>query len=388
MTDEIVQELDKIAKEIENQIPDLSLPGLMSGTAGISLFLFIYSKYKGSEHFYNIACQILEKTIDNINLCTGHSLCSGISGICWAIEFLCKNEYIDKQNRKINQELNSYLKNKAIKSAEEGDFDFLHGSIGSAIYLLESKDSDISFHENILKSLTQYMHDSYEGGYWMYYWADMKKDRRINISISHGMSSTCIYLIQLLNKIGSKEEGKYLLEKSINYIIAQEYKENRLSAFPTFCKQYDNKNQIRNSRLGWCYGDLGIGLLFWNYYKYLDSKYFRDKSIDLFLKIGKRKDLDMNSVHDAGLCHGTSGIGLIYHKMYLNTNINEFKKISEYWLNETINYSFSKKGQSAYPSNNPEHSLSLLDGIAGIGLYLLTQVDNQYLGWEKMLFIN
>lgn len=388
MTEEIVCELDYIAKEIEKHIPDQSLPGLLSGTAGIALFLFIYSKYKQSEYFYNIAYQTLEKTIDNINLCTGHSFCSGISGICWAIDFLCDNGYIDKQNSNINIELYPYLKKQAIKSAVEGDFDFMHGSIGSAIYLLENNDSDTTFHNEIIESLSKYMIFCADGGCWKYYWADMKKDSRINISISHGMASTCIYLIQLLNKFGSEEKGAYLLGKSIDYIIGQEYKDNRLSIFPTFCKHYDNKNNIRNSRLGWCYGDLGIALLFWNYYKHLGSKYFLNKSIELFLKIGKRKDLDTNCVFDAGLCHGTSGISLIYQKMYLNTNIEEFKEISVYWLNETMNFSFTQKRHSAYPSNNPEHHLSLLDGLSGVGLYLLSQIDKRYLGWEKALLIN
>lgn len=390
MRSKITIKIDEFANHLENHLSKQIYPGLFSGTAGISLFFFTYSKYKQSDYYYDLACEILEKTINNINFCTGHSFCSGISGICWLIDYLCDNEYIHAQNKEINIDLYAYLKKQAIKSAENGDFDFLHGAIGSAIYLInnEFKNIDKKFHEEILNLLNHYMIKEPNGGYWTYYWADMNKEPRINISISHGMASTCIYLIHILNKFKSKQKIIDMLDSSMKFIATQEYKDCRLSIFPTFSKEYDKMNQIINSRLGWCYGDLGIALVYWNYYKQLQVNDYKEKAIDLFTKIGHRKELNANNVTDAGLCHGSSGIGLIYYKMYLNTKIDYFREVSEYWLNVTINFLLYNDGCAGYKINNPEHSLSFLGGITGIGLYLLSQINNDYLGWENTLLIN
>lgn len=384
MEKQIIKILDNISDKIIGHYDESSTPGLLSGTGGISLFLFMYAHYKKSKYHYQIAWEILNKTINNIHLCTGHTWCSGISGICWLIDYLCIHKYINKQNQYISKELMPILEEQIITSINEGDFDFLHGSIGTAIYLISKNKKYI--HQQIVNSLINKMVSIHpKQGYWKYYWSDLKKESRINISLSHGMASTCIYIIYLLN-IYKFKNAIEILEKSLQYINSQSYNNNlRLSVFPTFNKEYDNVHQIQYSRLGWCYGDLGIALLYWSYHKYLQSNFYKNKAIELFKKSCQRKELGINKVSDGGLCHGTSGIGLIFYKMYLNTKIDKFRDTANYWLTETINFSQKEYGYNTTPKYN--NHLSMLDGISGIGLFLLSIINKRYLGWEKTLLI-
>lgn len=388
MKEEIAKKIDDIAQEIRVHIVEPLPPGLFSGTAGVCLFLFLYSLWKRSELYYQIAYDTLNKTLDSISDCFNHTFCSGVSGICWLIDYLCDNKIIESYNREIVFELLPYVRRNLSQSIKKGDFDFLHGAIGSAIYLLNRiPHTEKKIHNQILDSLKENMVLTSTGGYWEYYWNELMDNRHVNISIAHGMASTCIYLANLIN-IFNCSKARDLLNKSMQYIVNQEYLTNRLSSYPTFSQEYDLENGIINSRLGWCYGDVGIALLYWNYYKMCLNEKYKEKAIGLFMKISDRRALQENRIIDAGICHGTSGLGLVFSKMFLNTNNIKFRGAADYWLSETMKFSKYQDGYAGYKTNGQYASINLLEGISGIGLYLLSQVNSRFWGWEKVLLIN
>ena len=388
MKEKIIRKLDDIAQEIRIHIESPLPPGLFSGTAGVCLFLFLYSLWKKSELYYQFAYSTLSKTLDNISDSANHTFCSGVSGICWLIDYLCDNKIIESYNRRIVVELLPFIRKKLLQSAEIGDFDFLHGAIGSAMYLLNrSPHKGMHIHNQIIDSLEKHIISTSTGGYWEYYWNELRNSKHVNISIAHGMASTCIYLVNLINSF-KLPNARNLLEKAIQYIIKQEYLTNSLSSYPTFSQDYDLEKGIANSRLGWCYGDIGIALLYWNCYKMCFGEKYKEMAIKLFAKISDRKTLLENGIIDAGICHGTSGLGLVFYKMFLNTGNLKFKETSSFWLSETMKFSIYQDGYAGYKANGQYASINFLEGISGIGLYLLSQVNPRFLGWERVLLIN
>ena len=49
-----------------------------------------------------------------------------------------------------------------------------------------------------------------------------------------------------------------------------------------------------------------------------------------------RRDLQINSIRDAGFCHGSAGVAHIYWNLYLKTGLQEFLYANDYWLQITM----------------------------------------------------
>ena len=138
-----------------------------------------------------------------------------------------------------------------------------------------------------------------------------------NISLSHGMSSIAAFLIQLFKLNFAKDRTVNLLTGTVNYILDQiTYSKESLSYFPVFSKESSPGN--RNSRLGWCYGDLGIAHILWQAAIVLKNKELENVSMQILRYNTNRRDLKENAIKDAGLCHGSAGVSYIFWNLFVS----------------------------------------------------------------------
>ena len=358
-------------------------PGLFSGYAGVALFLFYYSRFKKDTCIADVAMNYLENTVTSIESALRHNFCGGISGVCWCILHLIKGEFIiDRENREILDQFDQYIARCALHDTALNYLDYLHGAIGSAVYLLSRLRNN--FIRNKETQIIDFI-DSYKVVQTNTYTWEYKIGNKYNISLSHGMSGTCVYLAKAYYHGIHKQKIKDILSKSIQFLLEQEIKTPQLSLFPTFCTSYGD--QV--SRLGWCYGDIGVALAIWHYAIVVGDKSLRKKAIEIFLFSSNRRDLKANAIIDGSICHGTAGLALIFRRMYLYTNIEEFKECSEYWLEQTLLIAKYKDGIIGYKFNMNDLSIDLLNGISGIGLVLLSFLsDDRSQSWDECLLLS
>jgi len=363
---------------------------LFSGAAGVSLFLFYYSRYSNNDKYSERAMEILASAIDKIDSNLNYTYCEGISGLCWCIDHLVSNGFIDRENDEVLSHFDTFIGESSLTALSYQNNDFLHGAIGSAFYLL--KRTDQPGVKRMLKQLVEILYEHKiphnEQIYWKYKIGFVKDS--CNISLAHGMASTCIFLTKAAKLDISRVYCDELLSKSIDFLLKQEIERpNRISIYPTYSNLLqENSNLDYKSRLGWCYGDLGIALSIWQYSNYIDNISLKNKAIEIFLFSCQRTELDMNSVIDAGLCHGTAGIALIFKRMYLNTNLSEFQEAANYWLDQTLLMDKYHDGIMGYKANCKESSIGFLDGVAGIGLVLLSFLSNDDPKWDECLLLS
>lgn len=377
IVDDIVQYLLSIDYEKK-----LSL-GLFSGTTGVSLFLFHYSRYMKNEYISDKALDLLSYSVNEVDKDFNHSFCNGISGICWCINYLITNKFIDEDNLKIIELFDLYLAKRAFNDYLINYNDYLHGSCGTFLYLLKRVENTniMQYEMDFINGLNQSKEIEGDSCYWK-----SKIGNKKNISISHGIASICIFLSKSYAFNINKEKSRKLAAESVNFILNQENltTENILSKYPTFYR-FDSRS---NSRLGWCYGDLGVALAFWHYSQAFRDKTMEQKAIDIFLFNAERRNLNANAVIDASLCHGTSGIALIFYKMYIYTRIELFLETSQYWLNQTLIMSKHIYDIVESKSNSKDNSINLLNGISGIGLTLLTMLSGNDFDWDECLLLS
>lgn len=91
--------------------------------------------------------------------------------------------------------------------------------------------------------------------------------------------------------------------------------------------------------MAWCYGDLGIGMAIWQSGKILKNEEYKKAGLRILMESTKRRNLKEEGVLDAGLCHGSSGISMIFRRMYIETQQREFADAWDYWIEKTLNFS-------------------------------------------------
>ncbi len=372
--------------------------GLHGGTSGIALFLAYYDRIIHKKNDVNPKIMdILEYNIKCID--SGyriHTICNGISGFGWLCEHLRKLGILRREEIEFLDEIDSYLYKMMIVDIQQGNYDFLHGALGVATYFLsrfDKKDISICL-EKLLDELEKNEIPCENGAVkWMSVLNEETGEKGYNISLSHGMSSIAAFLIQLHKLNFNTERVDKLLNRIIMYILDQiTYKEGSISYFPSYSKENNSENHY--SRLGWCYGDLGIAHILWQAAIIIKNKELEIIAIRILHHNANRRDLQINAINDAGLCHGSSGVAHIYWNLFLHTGLQQFRATTDYWFQITMQMAKYVDGLAGFKTwrrediGGPKNSTTLLDGISGIGLFLLTHLECSEVAWDECLMLS
>ena len=397
----LFQKLEEINNILKNNFNKEDI-GVLAGASGISLFHFYYAKLLNDNEISDTGVDKITKVIQTIN--DGYSyptFCSGIAGAGWVIEFLKNEDFIDIDTDVLLSELDTYLCNSMEIDIEKENYDFLHGALGYAVYFFKRYENTNSpelkkkYKKYLLMFISNLTDIAQRNETNMLWWESTKNE--INISMSHGMSSIINFLSRLHKYEDFTTLVKPLIDGAVTYILScKNDKYNTLSLFPN--KIFKNKTLDRNSRLAWCYGDLGIGTTLWQVGKLLDNEAYRKEAIDIVKYTAKRKTYKQTFIKDAGICHGSIGVMNMYSYMYSETKETLFKEALDFWMDKTIEMAFHVDGYAGYKQfvedmregekGSWKNQTNLLEGIAGIGLSIISYVAEFDVKWNECLMIS
>ena len=383
----IIETIEMINSKLDERIENNDF-SLLIGNSGVILYKAYYNKVFKKNH-YNLnenLSDLFNHLSKNINSTT---FCNGISGICWTYKHLINNNFIDADINALD-ELDDLIGEKMIADMRHENYDFLHGALGSLWYFLESninRKYDFIIAECIksLKKISK--HTDNNSVYWDFT-DHTGKNNISNFSLSHGMSGILIILAECYKQNIEQTICKDLIYKGINQI--KKYKRKT----PISNTLYPNSNAEysldKQSRLAWCYGDLGIATMFRRVGEVFNDESLIRDSNEIILENAKRKNLDEAHVMDALICHGSSGIAMIFKTFYEKTNISTLKDAYMFWLEQTIAFN-NQKNLSGFKAYRYERGATLetglLEGIAGIGLFLLNELSEDKNEWTKALLL-
>ena len=273
-------------------------------------------------------------------------------------------------------------------SNRPGSFDFMHGAMGIALHFKE----DPEFIENAVKWLSE--NANRDDGFTK--WKSVLSDKGqigYNIALSHGMSSIVLVLSRMYKTGVMQREIEELVESTVGYILSQEIDRSKYGCcFPS--QSLENGNEIYKSRLGWCYGDLGVAAALWQAGKTFGRQDWKDKAMDVMWFTTQRRDLKDSSIVDAGLCHGGAGVAMMFKYMYDETGDERFAETANYWADATLDLATHEDRPAEYKrytlEKTPpwETSYTMLEGIAGIGLILMSMLDmEQKSEWTDLFLL-
>lgn len=363
--------------------------GLYNGLFGQILFLIYYDLYHDEVSCTDRIEHCIETVLKKI-VPFGESLSysDGLAGEMAFIDFIKKQNIIDFDISPIRDRVDSLLLKEMRKCMEVDYYDFMHGGVGVVFYFLKSKSES---HREYSREFVDYLYEAADKDVtnlsfkWESYLFYNERAKGYNLSLSHGMSSLIIFLSQAYRLHINRKKVRLMLLGAVNYILSKEVDFSKCGfSFPSIIFK-DTEETLVKSRLGWCYGDLGIAVALWQAGKALDKMDWKEKAVDVLEKCIDRRKNKRGKVEEAGICHGTAGISLIFRRMYLETGHPPFDREASYWFDETLSGLGNQKNNV---SSSQGIDYTLLTGISGLYLVLLSAANKDRQTWDTLFLLS
>lgn len=366
---------------------------LVSGDAGILLFYAYYGHYidqNALNDYHKLSEKIFMKINSSQRLFFNYA--EGLTGLFSALLILKKNQIINNINVNDFDFFDTYFYKKCIGYIEDGNNDFFYGSAGITYYFNLKSDyfqnkNCINYQFKILKKLYESKNINNR-----IFNSKEKINDQIEISMPHGLSSWLIILAKMkkvLNYKSINDMQMNIAQYVIPYILKDSGNAN-FSVFPTIINDGTKFYKNNLSRLGWCYGDLPCLLSTLDYAEQIKDIELINLIISKLQNVSHKKEYEKYSVHDNGICHGNSGIALIFILLFKRFYINDFLLGSNFWKNRIqITFDTDKNFYKKYKVNNDFVSsieYGMLEGLAGIGLFLISEYTDDY-SWKDLLLL-
>jgi lantibiotic modifying enzyme len=368
---------------------------LMNGLSGDVLFLNYIQNIdnRNISQFTNIISEKVQNIINvlvNSNSRIPVSYSNGIAGLGWVMTHVNISQYSDYDIEDLLCQFDAILEQSFYNSIKNKNYDYLHGILGYILFFLKRKNHSSDFYTHLIEYLEQTAIISDNKLKWISKEPYIKPSLSIyNISLSHGSASIIAILIKLLElKIVDENIVEKLIIGAVNYILSLEMDVAKYeSFFPSFMNEIEHTTELKKSRLGWCYGDLGIGVTLWRAGMTLNINEWIEKSLNILLyAANQRRNLENNYVTNYGFCHGTVGIGHIFYRMWKNTSIIDFKKAADFWFKQTV--AMLKMNTIDGELNMSNIDVSLITGLSGVGLALASYSENINPSWDEVFLLS
>lgn len=376
--------LDILYQDELNPTPDSNF-SFLSGMSGHVFTLMHLAHSLDNEQCYERAFNLLEIIINSLGTRhLNHTYSSGLTGVAWVINYCIKHDFIEVDSEELLEEIDSVLIEycSTLDFSTSPNLDFLHGLMGVAFYFLDRPQKNDVL-EIILKHIEEQAILEEDGSYKWVNHNPSEGRYSYDLGLAHGISSNIGILIGYYERGLFVDRTQKLLKGAIRFLLKQQQDPNKFySYFPSSIPLETPTNwETRTSRLGWCYGDLGIA-----YQLYKAGFLFDDATLSqLSLKIfehnaNRRNHYGKHNIYDAGLCHGTTSAYLIYRLMFNKTNNSIFKEVSDFWGEKTLSFANHEDGLAGFKckiGNKYFNNSGLLNGVSGIALSLDTLIQGE-----------
>lgn len=400
MKSKINKKLDEIFHKVLDSISVKSLDyGLFTGKSGLILFLYYYAALTKSDKYKLCANDCLENIFLDLNQRDSLeiNICEGVVGVYSMLCHLEQFEIVSNTLVEYDSEFDDFVYDRCIQYFERRNFDYLYGASGLLFYLVQRYELSREIkYLSMINNITHLIYLNLQRNFaWFEYFHNISGN--INLGIAHGLTSLFLIYTKIINWSDEmKFEYSFVLSSISSYYMRFLDQKNGNSYFPDIYNIYENSNWTYDTRLAWCYGDLGCLKAILNYSLInSDSKLFGNVIKILKEEAISRRDLNRNMIIDAGLCHGSSGIANYFQSLFYAYKCREFKEAAQYWYSITLDFSKYEHGYAGYceaAKFNGEiyykKTLDFIGGISGIGLSFISYISPKYSTWNDYLLFN
>lgn len=371
----------------------------------------------------NRATECLNGAIDDAGRSYGYfGLFGGVAGLGWTVEHVahllksvsepqeedegespsCQN-VDDETDEDLNAEIDSAVLSRVLGGTASSPYDLVSGLVGFGTYFLERlpRKSAIQGIQAVFDRLES-LADGAGGKTRWHSGPELLPDWQrkecpngyYNLGVAHGIPGIIHFLSEIAGtNIVEQARSQSLRDGAISWLLAQRRPEGSLSRFSAWLAP---DTDGADSRLAWCYGDLGIMSVLRQVARRTgrhDWQGFADELLNHCLAW----PLDRTGIGDAPLCHGAAGVAHIFNRIYQTEGDPRCLDAALRWYQRTMSFRKNGTGVGGFSSlTRPdplgphvwEASSAFLDGAAGVGLALLAAVTPIEPEWDRMLLLS
>lgn len=373
---------------------------VLSGRGGTVVLQAVLYETSGRKEYKDALLKNIDyifNTLDNSPIVLS-THCAGLAGVGWLLDYLCSRQILDTTTLDdFFEQLDDIIPEQVQIMNDQQNFDLLHGSMGLCLYIM-NRGKDISAVESTIHALFERAETDSLEVKWRRFDEFRAKDHIYDYGLAHGMAGILYFLGKCYSKGILPDKCETLIRGNMAFFLGNQQQHEQYGCFypsSIVVKDY-KKGQCPPSlsRLAWCYGDLGILYTHLLVARWLNDKPLETVITNMLLVTATRLEYPETLIKDAGFCHGATGVGYMFKKLYKLTGNKTFSDTAEKWLNETI--SMGDKGADALEGyqfymgdagwmNMPD----ILNGVAAVALFLVSmKYPEMNTEWDECLFLS
>ncbi len=381
---------------------DRSQGGLSSGPAGVALFLGHLSRVEGFERWREPARELLEAAVAGLGNLGTTDLYAGFTGVAWAMEHLQAEGLVDLGGDP-NQEVDEVLLEHLAGARWDRAYDLVSGLVGYGVYGLARahRPSGRALLGRVLDHLEESAVRTGEGLAWPSEereWSGGSEASamvaRWNLGVAHGQPGV-LGLLAAMAELGIGGGRTLALYDSGRAWLQARVQPRPWSGLPAWLPRGEQSGAPRNTRVAWCYGDLGAAVVLLGAARRLRRPEEEVLALDLADRAARRP-LEEAGLRDACLCHGSLGNAHLFHRLAEMTGSPQFRTAAQAYLREGLSRRRDGEGFCGFLHELPpvvglrettiqDSAAGLLEGAAGIGLALISSLGGARPTWDRFL---
>lgn len=327
------------------------------------------------------------------------ALFGGLAGLGWSIEHLRSllepNSATDGDDDPID-DIDVAIVRELERGALNCPYDLISGLVGFGAYFIERLPRRAAQDGlgRIVELLDERSSETDEGYTWRTSVEFLERSYRaqfpdgyFNLGVAHGVPGVIVFLSDMSVAGIQVSRVERLLHGAIDWVVARRRAPNRDTVFASWFVPGAPVSD-EDSRLGWCYGDLGIaGTL----YRIAERHHRRDlqavsrELIDRCVALSVQR----NDIRDAGLCHGALGVAHVFNRLFHQTGEEACRSAAQQWLERgcALKTDRAQQFQTWRPGEYVDDA-TLLGGSVGCALSLLAAAGDCQPEWDRRLLLS
>jgi hypothetical protein len=369
---------------------------------------------------YSAEC--LNESIDTASQFAGYSgLFGGITGLGWMVEHISqllsnfsaapddnssessRNQNADKEENDLVADIDVALLKKLSHMETSTPYDLISGLVGLGVYFLERlpRKSAVEGTRAVFDRLEK-MSQRMETGISWHTGPELLPDWQreecpngyYNLGVAHGVPGVIHFVTEVwVSNIVERERCYRLLDGAIKWLIAQQRSSGPLSRFGSWVYSGGKSSE---SRMAWCYGDLGILSVLSQVSSRTGRSDWQMVAEELLNHCLAWPD-DKTGIQDAPLCHGAAGVAHIFNRLYQTSHDRRCLEAALLWYERTLAFRKVGTGVGGFSTLSRagvggaavwQARPAFLDGALGIALALLAAVAPIEPCWDRLLLLS
>ena len=335
----------------------------------------------------------------------------GLSGLGWTVEHLAatlgenaqENDGAADPGEDLNEETDRAVLRGLARDSPGTHYDLLTGVVGCGVYFLERmpRDSAAQGLRMVLTRLENMAEQREDGIAWHSGPELLPRGQRenwpngyYNLGIAHGIPGILYFLSEAAAAGIEPKRCRRLLDGAMAWFLAQ----RRPAGSRSWYGDWIADGKQGDSRLAWCYGDLGIVAVLLQVARRSGRADWLNFSRELLDVCMKRSGGEAEAgVNDAPLCHGAAGVAHIFNRIYQAEGDPRCRKIAVAWYKRALAMRREGAGIAGFStflrlrSSGQilwEPNPAFIDGAIGVALALLGAVTSVNPAWDRMLVLS